>query len=216
MGSSATQFIEDANVLRLQQLQDAAGNAFTTHVTRHKAEIAARHSFFQDKFAILHKTILDERHEILSPPIEEPDTPSFRAPAPKAERRALWQECRQSRKLRRRQIIKRNPPPAIPTQPNEATPDTTTPPPVPRQKLQDNNAAIEMKVLAEIEKFENMIERMEAAPVQRDIPAAEPSKSSISANPPTNEERKSDAFSFKNLFNMSPQIRDIEADDDKG
>ena len=215
MESGATQFIEDANVLRLQQLQDSAGNAFTAHVTRHKADIAERHSFFQDKFVILHKTVLDDQQEAPSPTIEEPDTRSFRAPDPKAKRRELWQDDRHPRKLRRRQMIKRNPRTTMQTQSNKRSPDVMMKSPVQRQKLQDNNVAKEMKVLAEIEKFENMMERLEAAPDPLIIPAAEPSIGSVSANPPPIEERKSDALSFKNLFNMSPQFRDIETDDDK-
>ncbi len=36
---SATPQITDANVRRLQQLQDAVDSAFSTHVSRHKSEI---------------------------------------------------------------------------------------------------------------------------------------------------------------------------------
>ncbi|MDF2366891.1 hypothetical protein [Sneathiella sp.] len=225
MDSGATQYIKDANVRRLQELQDAAGRAFTAHVARHKNEIAARHRYFQKKFSILQRTVLDDHRKAPSSRTEKPapleateeNTPEEHAappagPDPIATRRELWEERRRLRKLRRERRVKRDVPPV---KPKEVRPHAMkTPSPLP-QDSQDTSSAEEIKVLMEIEKFEKMMNQVRTAPDPSPMLPAEP-KIEIAANsPPKTEQRKQGRFSLRNLFDLSPQFRDIEAGDDE-
>lgn len=237
MDSGATHYIKDANVLRLQQLQNAADQAFTAHVTRHKAEIARRHSYFQEKFAILGKDIRkntpsealkiendedcsDLTAEIKPQEAMSTDVPQEHAslhidPVPEIKRRELSEERRRLRKFGRQRMIKRATPPTIPAQSKEAPQENMKKPPPSSQDSIENRAAEELKVLMEIEKFEKMMNQVRTASGPPHISAPEPPMVAAPASPPKTKKRSLDKISFKNLFDLSPQFRDIETDDEE-
>ena len=258
-------YIKDANVRRLQQLQETAAEAFTTHVSRHKAEIAARHSYFQEKFPLLRKTVLDDRPAPPPTPEEEIDIPEMKGeedwrgltadivppepvetaerdapeeqtappadPDPMATRRAERAERRRLRTLRRQKTPPRHLPPAAsaaPAQPKEASPDAMTKPPTPPppQERENHISTEEMKVLMEIEKFENLRRIKNTAPAARPASPSEAEATPVSI-PPTGstplperteperaEKRKPERFSLRHLFDLSPKFRDMNAEDE--
>jgi hypothetical protein len=249
MDSGTKRYIMDANVRRLQELQEAATETFTAHVTRHKSDIAARHSYFQEKFPLLQKTVLEDRQPPSSPdekavapenkgeddrhgpsvaaypqgstdmvPPEEQAAPPA-DPDPVATRRAQWSARRQLRKQRRQRLATRNAPTTVSVQPKEASPDTMTNPPT-RPTMQQQETSIsaeEIKVLMEIEKFEKMIGQLKAAPNPAPTPPQEPTESpvtAISAKPAKTKLREPGGLSFRNLFDLSPRFRTIDAEDD--
>ncbi len=150
MDSGAIQHIKDANVRRLQDLQDTAGQAFDAHVNRHKAEIARQRSYFQENFPL---PVMVNRKKQKSKP--------------------------------------------------QSTMDPA------------EGAAEELKVLIEIEKFKKW--RRQSKPDPDPPLSPDPAPSIIAAEPsfPSVEKKKAGGFSLRNIFDLSPQFRDIETSDKK-
>lgn len=221
MDAGAMQHITDANVRRLQALQDAAGKAFTAHVTRHKAEIARQHSYFQQKFSILEKNIREIPDAATSTSPEEPVPPPADYPGDPAsadallKRRAQWAERRRLRKLRRRRTTPRDKSPAVQPQPKELPTDTMKKLSTSPQQAQTPNAAEELKVLKEIEKFEKMRRQLKPEPAPTLPPEPDPPMAATPPSPPAEEKRKSGGFSFRKIFDLSPQFRDIGNEDNE-
>lgn len=220
MDAGATYHVKDANVRRLQALQDAAGQAFTAHVARHKAEIARQHSYFKEKFSILGKNIRDIGEDTVVAPLEElvpapaalqPDPAS---PDPILKRREQRAERRRLRKLRGRRTAMRDASPATPVQPRETPPDTMKKISISPQQPLTSNAAEEMKVLMEIEKFEKMRQQLKPEPAPP--PPAEPiPPEAAPLSSPADVKGKVDGFSLSNIFDLSPRFRDIGNEDNE-
>lgn len=224
---SATPQITDANVRRLQQLQDAVDSAFSTHVSRHKAEIERHHAYFRENFPLLGldlragdgdaaaeeqeqdpvPTKSDEISEEATAmtadqenedPMPEGD-PSAPEPATGDIPAINWRQLR--RALPRRGLRRRYGTPRRQTVAAKSNP--AAPPPTGPDTEEEN------RVLDEIAKFEAMLAARKPPAEAQEPPqsAPEPVTDGAAATPPPRR------FSFGSLFDLAPRFRDAQAKD---